>query len=210
MKKIGYCLVVCLTMAASSFAGTMVQSSKEYKAPVEPTPCFGDHEFQADVFGAYGVTEAHQGAVMRDHGWGGGIGLNYFVARYVGFGIDGYGLDTKSDQFAFDRTRGEFRSGHLDVTSHDHAAWAATGSLIVRYPIDSMCLAPYLFVGGGAQWTRACFGSAHWGGGFEYRIVPQKVALFLDGRFTVLADKQDVPIHNPHFTLVRAGVRFVF
>jgi hypothetical protein len=32
----------------------------------------------------------------------------------------------------------------------------------------------------------------------------------VDGRFTALTDRGDRPVNNPHYTLVRAGVRFVF
>ncbi len=202
MKKIGCCFAVCLTLAASCFAGPMAPS-KEYKA-VEPTPCFGDHEFQADIFGAYAVTEAGQGAVIHDHAWGAGGGLNYFFTRWFGLGVDGTWLYGKPDNRRLDD----------DFDNNDHrkarSIGATSGSIILRYPIDSICLAPYLFVGGGAQWGAGCFGTAHWGGGVEYRIVPQKVGLFVDGRFTVLNDRSETRIHNPHFALVRAGLRFVF
>ena len=212
MKKIGCCLVVLLTLAASSFAGPVVQSSKEYKAPVEPTPCFGDHEFQADVFGAYAVTEAHQGGIIRDHGWGGGVGLNYFFSRYFGLGVEGYWLDAKpEDERIFsDSVRSTIKARENARNSSGEAVHSATGSIIMRYPIDAWCLAPYLFVGGGGHWDGKAYGSAHWGGGLEYRIIPQKLGIFVDGRFTVLADKKDVEIHNPHFSLVRAGIRWVF
>jgi hypothetical protein len=214
MKKIGFVVAVCFTLAASSFAGTTMSSSKEYKAPMEEVTCFGDHEFQVDLFGAYAVTEAHQGLIMRDHGWGGGVGLNYFLNRWIGIGVDGSVLDTKSERIERgDFHFGEFRSGEFRnrVEAHNHVAYGANGSIYLRYPIDRLCLAPYIYVGGGAQWGNAFgVGSAHAGGGLEYRIIPQRVGLFVDGRFTAMADKKDVPIHNPHFTMVRAGVRFAF
>ena len=204
MKKLGLGVVVCavcLTVASACFAGPMTRSSKEYKAPVEEPQCFGDHEFQADIFGAYGVTEEGQGAIMRDHGWGGGVGLNYFFTRWFGLGVDGCWLDVKPGDSHRIVENGE---------THTHVDSAATGSIILRYPIDRWCLAPYMFVGGGAQWSCGVYGSAHAGAGLEYRIIPQKLGIFVDGRCTVLADKSSVPISNPHFTLIRAGVRFVF
>src|SRR4051812_6237395 len=100
MKKATFGFLACIALAATSFAGTATVSAgkgyKEYKQVEKPT-CFSDTEIQADVFGAYAVTEAGQGGEIRDHGWGGGIGLNYFFARYFGVGAEGYWLDAKGN-----------------------------------------------------------------------------------------------------------------
>src|SRR5438067_12743162 len=98
MKKTVSTFLACVALAATSFAGTATVSSgkgyKEYKQVEQPT-CFSDTEIQADVFAAFAVTEGGQGGVFNsDHGWGGGIGLNYFFARYFGVGAEGYWLDT--------------------------------------------------------------------------------------------------------------------
>jgi hypothetical protein len=55
----------------------------------------------------------------------------------------------------------------------------------------------------GEQWA-----SAHAGIGVEYRIVPQKVGLFADGRWTYLGDRFGNDDLN--FFSTRVGVRFVF
>lgn len=186
MKKTTLSVLSCVALAATSFAGTSMVSSKEMKQPVAPGTCFNDNELQADVFGAYGVTEAGQGgALTGNHGWGGGVGVNYFFHRYFGLGAEGYWLDSKS------------------------ALQAAAGSLILRYPCDVHCVAPYLMVGGGGNWDGHAFGSAHWGGGIEYRVIPHKLGMFLDGRF-VWENTRNDGVGNPHYTLVRAGVRWVF
>jgi len=71
---------------------------KETKQQIIPeTSCFSDHEWQVDLFGQYSVGEGpNQVGLFRDHGWGGGIGLNYFFSRNIGLGIDAAWLDAKA------------------------------------------------------------------------------------------------------------------
>lgn len=194
MKKLVFGLLATVALAATSLAGTASYHSgktyKEYKQQEQPT-CFSDTEIQADVFAAYGVGEGpNQVGLFRDHGWGGGIGVNYFFARYFGLGVDGYWLDAKS-------RGGDSRAVHN-----------VTGSVIVRYPIDSLCLAPYIFAGGGGHFDGEDWASAHAGAGLEYRVVPNKIGVFIDGRWTYLGDRFGNDDLN--FTLVRTGIRWVF
>lgn len=194
MKKLVFGLVATVALAATSLAGTATYRSgktyKEYKGTETPT-CFSDTELQVDIFGTYAVGEGpNQVGLFRDHGWGGGIGVNYFFARYFGLGVDGYWLDTKS-------------RGGDDVVVHN-----VTGSLILRYPIDSICLAPYLFAGGGGHFDGDNWASAHVGAGLEYRVVPNKIGIFLDGRWTYLGDR--FGSNDLNFTAIRTGIRWVF
>ena len=190
MKKTVFALAACAALAASSYAGTATYSAsgkgtKEYKQVEQPT-CFSDTEIQVDIFGAYGVTEGGQGGPIRgDHGFGGGVGLNYFFARYFGVGAEGYALDTRGK-----------------------GAAAVGGNVFFRYPIDSICLAPYVYVGGDAMFGNEDYAEAHAGAGLEYRVIPNKLGLFVDGRFSYLGDRGGV--EDIHFALVRAGVRWVF
>src|SRR4051812_12149939 len=94
MKKLTITLFASIALAASSFAGhEMVSSGKDFKdkTVAPPVLCFGDHELQVDIFGAYQVGEGptHAGPI-GDHGWGGGVGVNYFFSRYIGIGAEGY------------------------------------------------------------------------------------------------------------------------
>src|SRR3954467_8100173 len=98
MKTLTTTLFASIALAATSFAGhEMVSSGKEFKdkTPI-PTYCFNAGELQLDVFGAYQVGEGpnHAGPI-HDHGWGGGIGINYFFTRYVGVGAEGYWIYTE-------------------------------------------------------------------------------------------------------------------
>src|ERR1043166_6476614 len=101
MKKLVFGLVATVAIAATSLAGTATyrSSGKTYKEQkqVEQPTCFSDTEIQAAVFGAYAVGEAGRVGLFKDHGWGGGIGVNYIFARYFGVGVDGYWLDAKED-----------------------------------------------------------------------------------------------------------------
>ncbi|MES2568937.1 MAG: hypothetical protein V4710_02650, partial [Verrucomicrobiota bacterium] len=136
MKKILLMALTCFAFVAPGLAGTEYAPGKDYKAPVELPTCFGDREFQIDVFGAYvdGNAQQHAGPI-RDHGWGGGIGLTYFFTRMIGIGADA--------SWIYARENGSVaESGERNFQSF-------TGSIFVRFPSDSTCLAPYLFLGGG-------------------------------------------------------------
>jgi hypothetical protein len=182
MKKAILSLIAGLAIAGTSFAGhEMVSSGKDYKDknPVIE-PCFKDQELQLDVFGSY--TQFTTGHSKYQDGFGGGLGVNYFFCKYVGVGVDGNVLDGNAN-----------------------GVWTATGSVILRYPIDlgSFCFAPYVFGGGGGMWDGTAVGSGHAGGGLEYRIIKQKLGIYAEGRYTWTGNGED----NAQF---RTGVRFVF
>jgi hypothetical protein len=203
MKKLILLIPMAIGLiAATSYAGDrMVSSGKESKAIKQTVPeetCFQDREFQLDLFGQYSVGEGpHQAGVMRDHGWGGGLGLNYFFMRQVGIGVDAAWLDVKES------TDFQRRGGNGNTALHTFS-----GSLIVRFPIDHLCLAPYIYGGGGFEVDGKQWGSGHAGVGLEYRIKPNKVGLFVDGRWTYLGDRDER--HDLNFFSARAGIRLIF
>ncbi len=174
MKAIAYSLIAGLALAGSAFAGKEI---KEYKAPVEP--CFKDTELQLDLFGAYVATE---GGGIND-GFGGGLGLNYFFSRNLGVGADAMIYDGDAP-----------------------GVWAYTGSLIARFPVElgGLCLAPYVFGGGGYQSGAQHSGTFHAGAGLEFRIVPEKFGVYAEGRYTWVGGPSD------DNTQARVGVRLVF
>jgi hypothetical protein len=198
MKKLAFSLLAVASITATSFGGQMVYApSKEYKAPVE-VGCFLDQELQLDVFGAYvdGNSSDHAGYI-RDHGWGGGVGINYFFTRNIGIGVDGiwiYGKENAASSSNRDSDSTVFHN--------------VTGSLIFRFPIDELCLAPYVFVGGGYTVDGDDWASAHGGVGLEYRIVPNKIGIFVDARWTYFGDRYGRGDQNNF--LGKAGLRFVF
>jgi len=199
MKKLTITLFASIALAASSFAGhEMVSSGKDFKESkvVPPVLCFGDHELQIDIFGAYvdGNASTHAGPV-RDHGWGGGVGVNYFFTRNIGVGAEGYWIAADHNRAATN-DNGETVFHNID------------GSLIFRLPIDEMCLAPYAFVGGGVVLDGDQWAVGFAGLGVEYRVVPNKLGLFIDGRFNYYGDRYGHGDQNNY--TARAGVRWVF
>jgi hypothetical protein len=209
MKKLIALLPVVFGLLAShSQAGQPVVSpgkeSKEYKQVPEET-CFNDRELQFDIFGQYSVGEGpNHAGVMRDHGWGGGIGINYFFMRYVGIGGDAAWLDVKeAPGFHHNDLHDDHNSDLHSTTLHNF-----TGSVILRYPIDHLCLAPYIYGGGGCEVDGLQWASGHCGVGVEYRIKPHRCGVFLDSRWTFLGDRDGH--HDLNFFSARAGFRWVF
>ncbi len=189
MKKIVFTLIAGLGVSSSVLAGPHAVDNKN-KVIVPPAePCFGDHEFQLDVFANY--MHGTHSAVSRDDGFGGGLGLNYFFTRYIGLGVDASANNLFRDKKGNNKHDGVFNS---------------TGSLIFRYPLElgSLCLAPYALGGGGVQTgAGSTLGSVHAGAGVELRVTP-KLGIYSEGRYTWTTE------HDEESTQARIGVRFVF
>ena len=181
MKKIALSFIASLAVASGALAGhEVVATSKEYKAPA-PIPCFRDTELQLDLFGTYNWLINRQAG--GDDGFGGGVALNYFFMRHVGVGVD----------------TNLFDGGVSGL-------WNFTGSLIIRFPIEAeVCLAPYIFGGGGYAVDGQGEGTVHAGGGLEWRIVPEKIGIFAEGRYTWSTGNE-----HGDAAQARLGVRFVF
>lgn len=198
MKKLLFVLSA-VTLASPIFAGETVISDKQFKqSVVEEETCFKEREWQFDTFGQYSAGKSGQAGAFRDHGWGGGIGINYFFTRNIGLGVDAAWLSIREDaRFS----RGNADSEHTELHNF-------SGSFIFRLPIDSACLAPYAYVGGGFHVDGHQWASAHGGVGLEYRIKPNRLGVFADGRWTYLGDRDEVDDLN--FFTARAGFRIVF
>ena len=202
MKKYIITGVMAAVAATSAFAGTMT-ASKEV-APVEPPCLFRDNELQLDAFGLGDFYRGNFDMSGRP-AWGGGLGLNYFFSRFVGIGIeqDLYGRNSKGNG-----TQGN---------DFGYTRWATIGNLFLRYPICSMNLAPYLMVGGGANYGNvgggyvnspnkiAGQGFGHVGGGLEYRVT-ETIGLFSDARY-LFSGVNGLPNNQ---LLWRYGLRFAF
>ena len=168
--------VLFASIASVAFAGQpVVESSKKTVIPEEP--CFGETELQLDIFGAYTSVSGDD----HESGWGGGVGVNYYFQRYIGLGAD------------YTITDGEGEELHQ-----------INGHLLFRYPIDtgSLCLAPYLKVGGGYQVNGGGDGVYGVGGGLEVRVTP-RFGIFGEGGYYWSGEDND-------YAQAKAGVRFVF
>ncbi len=117
------------------------------------------NQLSLDLFGTY-TTRDRFGT--RADNYGGGVGLNYFLTRYVGIGVDSY----------LEEGRWPYR---------------VNGSAIFRIPLGATGLAPYALGGGGREFKYVSQYSWHAGGGLEFRL-NSHTGIFGDGR-RVFPDK---------------------
>lgn len=204
-KKFIVGLFALTTFAASSYGGpvestyTGTQEQTRYQAASE---WYQDREWNFDLFGAYAFTTRPYRSdryLGVDHALGGGLGANYMFSRYLGVGVEGYGL------------------------AADDAIGQASGNLIFRYPIPGSRIAPYGYAGGGVIFNGSrvedlvdrgrSIGSirrnsdaeamGQFGAGIEVRLTPN-VGIINDFSWNVVnGDRND-------FGMVRSGVRFAF
>ena len=199
MKKYIITGIMAAIAATSVMAGTPVASKEVVE--VAPPCLFRDNEIQLDLFGLGDFYKGNNGnfagnvlglgngvesrQISGRPAWGAGLGVNYIFARYFGVGIE---------QSVFGRQGG----GGLqsDVGDYGYTRWQTTGNFILRYPICQWNLAPYLLIGGGAQYgsvpnltvpggrkyRMAGQGFGHVGGGLEYRVT-ETIGLFSDLRY---------------------------
>jgi hypothetical protein len=172
-------LIMSLAIASSALAGEMYsQKSSKAVQPMAPAGC--DCFAPGFAFGAYIGGFLPTDRPTYQNALGGGVLGEYFFTEYVG--IQGsYGIyATNSEHHQFD------------------------GSLVLRYPITSICVAPYLMVGGGFSTNSDTSGDFHVGGGIEARFQSCNcMGIFADGAFHWGEDDRD-------FTVVRLGVKFPF
>jgi hypothetical protein len=134
-----------------------------------PSPLlYSGKELSFDAFGSYLARERHLSKLfdtnIRHGTWGGGVGLNYFLTRYVGIGGD-INIPDNGGKFIDD----------------------AIGNLMLRAPLGGSGLAPYVFGGGGRGFDPAWEWLADAGVGLELRLNPL-TGIFVDGRY-IWADK---------------------
>ncbi|MFZ4482437.1 MAG: hypothetical protein ACOYOL_00475 [Chthoniobacterales bacterium] len=234
MKKYIVTSLVAAVAATSAIAGP----SKVVKEVIVPEdPClFRDQEIQLDLFGLgqfyKGASDQFGGTSVRSFSgrpaWGGGVGLNYFFMKYVGVGIeqDLYGRESVQKT---PTTAAQARN--YDLGNYGYTRWATIGNLFLRYPICQWNLAPYIMVGGGANYgnvpnlqltpatpaingrpatagTRyrmAGQGFGHVGGGLEYRVT-KNIGVFSDARY--MFSGVDGLANNQ--LMWRYGLRFAF
>jgi len=196
--KIGN-LILVVTVTGLAFAAS-AQTDYEHRGPNDTgttqtrdyenmdkpisDQLFQANEFSVDAFGMGALShselvDASRHSVGHDSRIGVGVGANYFFTRYLGIGGDAYTEDTQ----------------HSIVDS-------ASGNVILRIPIESIRLAPYVFGGGGYQfdWKETWFGQA--GAGLEFRFT-RHIGLFTDGRYVFNHDTEDIAVG-------RIGLRFAF
>lgn len=176
MKKLLSLTGIIMLTAAAAFAGD--GKTFKDKVVVEPPACkFRDMEFQVDASATSFWYRQGRPA------WGGGLGMNFFFAKYFGVGVE-------QDIIG--------RAGNA-------AQWATIGNFFLRYPICSWNLAPYAMVGGGGSYggNRTGVGFGHVGGGVEYRIT-NNIGVFTDARYMYTSRFPENGV------IGRVGMRFAF
>jgi hypothetical protein len=174
MKRLAF-LVLTLSLTCSAIAGPVTYTKNPTAPILPPTGC----ECFAPGFALGGFGGAIFGDNAGDDALGGGVLAEYFFTPYIG--IQGsYGLyATDSEHHQFD------------------------GSLVLRYPIPSLCIAPYVLVGGGFSTNSDQQGDAHVGGGIEARFEGLNcLGVFADGAY----HWDD----NGDFAIARLGVKLPF
>lgn len=187
-------IVSALTLLGSSSESFAFGNELLTRKPVAPPSVFRAGEIQFDLSpnAAVGHAPNHSGPYRKDV-YGVGIGGNYYFDTYFGLGVDATWLNG-------DRNLGK------GVGSVDLGVF--TGSVLARYPLEEYQLAPYAFVGGGVTTGDGSWASAHWGLGVEYRVVPDHVGIFGDGRWNFYGSRFSQGDQN-NFQF-RAGIRLVF
>ncbi len=158
-------------LASSAFAGSSYDKNPA-PAPAAPPPGCG-------CFGPGATLGIFGGAIFnRDaDSAGGGVLAEYFFTENIG--IQGsYGVY---------------------ATSSEHHAFDA--SLVLRAPIEDLCLAPYALLGGGYSTNATNEGNFHAGGGIDFRF-SECVGIFADGTYHWANDGD--------YTIVRLGVKIPF
>jgi hypothetical protein len=180
-------ILLAATLASSAFAGTDYSKSSKAVEPMSQ-PC--DPWAPGFAIGAFG------GGILprmgSDHYAGGGVLAEYFFNDY--FGIQGdYGV------YAYHSERHQF-----------------DGNFILRYPIRSCNIAPYIIAGGsysnggaseaGFETGWQSLGAFQAGAGFELRFANcNHIGIFADGTY-----HWDASHFSRDFTLVRLGVKYTF
>lgn len=169
-KTAATALTLGLALGLSAFAGpsyydysysAKADYSYSTKSPVsDPTPqmqvpCFTEGELHLDLLSVYADPTGNQLA----SGVGGGIGLGYFFTERFGLMSRAYWWDAES------------------------VIHSITTSAVLRFPIQSICLAPYIYAGVGAHLDSVNQFGSHAGAGLEFRMT-ERLGLFADYSYT--------------------------
>ncbi len=180
-------LVTALTIIGMGI-GTAVAGPMGTPAPsakgktVEITPmdpigcaCFEPCKLEVSAFYSYSLSD-FEGI---DEESGAGVSFGYFYNKFLGTRLTYVAMGSKP--------------------YHDVSA-----SLVARYPIESICLAPYALAGGGVLSNGITEGTGHIGAGLEYKIEAANcLGVFVEGRYT-WNDETD------GYSNVMTGLRFSF
>jgi hypothetical protein len=131
-----------------------------------------------DLFGVYVTPDSHD---QFGSSFGGGLGVTSYLNAHLGFSASVYFWD----------------NGETTVAT-------GTGSMIVRVPIESLGIAPYLIGGGGGNMNASEEFTLHAGVGLEINVPSlSNWSAFVEGTYNWAEETGD-------YLSVRAGTRYHF
>ena len=180
MKKLLSTIVLLAVSAGLATAGDYYSKAPVSKAPIVVPPpvcaCF-DPGVELSLFGSGILPDSNGNDEL-----GGGIGLGVFFTENIG-------VNTSYNAHAYDST-----------------LHTVTADLVFRMPIHELCIAPYVFVGGGLATNGSTDGLWRIGGGVDIRMQSMGcVGLFVDGAYNWI-DSDD----HGDGTIVRVGIKVPF
>jgi len=176
MKTLASLLITC-ALATGAFAGEVSYSAKSSKAVQSVPPPLGCDCFAPGAaFGIYGAYINFDGG---DDDFGGGVLGEYFFTENIGIQGSYSLLATDSEHHEFD------------------------AAVVARFPIEDICLAPYIMGGVGYGSNSEEAWNVFAGAGLELRIPDVNcLGIFADGAYHWSEDE------DADFWLVRLGVKF--
>ena len=175
MKTTISSLIIACALATSAFAG--VTYSSKGVAPVQTPAPIGCDCFAPGA--AFGINAS---AIFLDGGdedFGGGVLAEYFFTDMIGI-------------------QGAYNLLATDSEHHEYDA-----ALIVRFPIEEACIAPYIMGGVGYAANSEEAWNLFAGAGLDIRFPDANCfGIFVDGAYHWSEDD------DADFTLVRLGVKF--
>lgn len=182
MKKLFSTIVLLAVSAGLASAGEYYSKQPMSKGPVVTPPpvcpCF-DPGVELSLFGAGLFPDGH-----ADDELGGGASLGFFFTEMVGVNISYHAFNTDP--------------------SVQHYS---TADLVLRLPIHELCIAPYVFGGGGVVTNGATDGLYRAGAGIDFRLDAMGcVGLFVDGSYNWIEDNAN----HEDGVIARVGVKIPF
>jgi hypothetical protein len=178
MKSTGCFLVITCLLTVTTLAGpvTYMHAAKGSDL-VQPV-----RPLSADCFAPGAALGVFGGSILGvEDALGGGALAEYFFSDYLGLQAS-YGI------FATD-------SEHHEIDA----------AVVLRYPIPSLCLAPYVMAGGGLGTNASTEANVFAGIGIEARFESlENLGIFADGAYHWAGGDA------PDYTIVRLGVKVPF
>ena len=182
MKKLALTIIALgLGLSAAQAGSSYYYSSKapaKDPIPLQPENCFYAGESFVDIFGTYTNPNGGSGKKGLKSGYGGGFGIGHFFTEYLGA-----------------RGRAYWWDGDSAVTS-------INADLILRAPIQSLCIAPYAYGGLGGAFNGENQFTQHLGAGVELRLTG-RVGVFADYSYNFADTTTD-------WNLYTVGMRILF